>query len=66
MPSTYSKTSEKQLIENGFKIVIYANQLLRAAYPAMKKAALNILQNKRAFNIEKKITPIKDIISLVK
>ena len=66
MPSTYSKTSEKQLIDNGFKIVIYANQLLRAAYPAMKKAALNILQNKRAFNIEKKITPIKDIISLVK
>ncbi len=66
VPSTYSKTSEKQLIENGFKIVIYANQLLRAAYPAMKNAALNILQNKRAFNIEKKITPIKDIISLVK
>ena len=66
VPSTYSKTSEKQLIDNGFKIVIYANQLLRAAYPAMKNAALNILQNKRAFNIEKKITPIKDIISLVK
>ncbi len=66
VPSTYSKTTEKELIDNGFKIVIYANQLLRAAYPAMRNAALNILKNHRAHNIEKKITPIKDIISLVK
>ena len=36
VPSTYSKVYEKDLIKNGFKLVIYANQLLRAAYPAMK------------------------------
>ena len=34
VPSTYSKVSEKKLINNGFKVVIYANQLLRSAYPA--------------------------------
>ena len=35
VPSTYSKTTEKQLINHGFKIVIYANHMLRAAYPAI-------------------------------
>ena len=43
VPSTYSKVYEKDLIKNGFKLVIYANQLLRAAYPAMHNAAKNIL-----------------------
>ena len=66
VPSTYSKVYEKDLIRNGFKLVIYANQLLRAAYPAMKFAAMKILENSRAFEIEKKIIPIKEIINLIK
>ena len=66
VPSTYSGTTEKKLIENGFSIVIYANQMLRAAYPAMRDAAIDILKNQRAKEIEKKITPIKEIISLIK
>ena len=66
VPSTYSKVYEKQLFKNGFKVVIYANQLLRAAYPAMEYAAKNILENGRAFNLEKKIIPIKKIINLIK
>ena len=56
VPSTYSKVYEKDLIKNGFKLVIYANQLLRAAYPAIKFAARKILENERSFEIEKKIT----------
>ena len=66
VPSTYSKVYEKDLIKNGFKIVIYANQLLRAAYPAMQKTASTILKNKRAFEADKKIIPIKEIINLIK
>jgi phosphoenolpyruvate phosphomutase / 2-hydroxyethylphosphonate cytidylyltransferase len=66
VPSTYSKVYEKDLIKNGFKLVIYANQLLRAAYPAMQYAAKKILENSRAFEIEKKIIPIKKIINLIK
>ena len=62
----FSFVYEKELIKNGFKLVIYANQLLRAAYPAMQFAAKNILQNSRAFEIDKKIIPIKEIISLIK
>jgi phosphoenolpyruvate phosphomutase len=66
VPSTYSKVYEKNLIRNGFKLVIYANQLLRAAYPAMQNTAKTILKNKRAFEADKKIIPIKEIINLIK
>tara|TARA_X000001036_G_C20659734_1_gene798458 strand:+ start:496 stop:1797 length:1302 start_codon:yes stop_codon:yes gene_type:complete len=66
VPSTYSKVYEKDLIKNGFKLVIYANQLLRAAYPAMQNTAQTILKNKRAFEADKKIIPIKEIINLIK
>ena len=66
VPSTYSKVYEKDLFKNGFKIVIYANQLLRAAYPAMQNTAKTILKYSRAFEADKKIIPIKDIINLIK
>jgi phosphoenolpyruvate phosphomutase len=66
VPSTYSSVYEKDLIKHGFKLVIYANQLLRAAYPAMSHAAKTILKNKRAFEIDKKIISINEIINLIK
>jgi phosphoenolpyruvate phosphomutase len=66
IPSTYSKTYEKELIKHDFKIVIYANHLLRASYKAMLETAKKILINKRTFEIEKNITPINEIISLIK
>ena len=65
VPSTYSKVYEKDLIRNGFKLVIYANQLLRAAYPAMEFTAKKILENGRSFEIENKIISIKEIINLI-
>ena len=66
VPSTYSKVYEKDLILNGFKIVIYANQLLRSAYPAMVNTAKKILLNSRAYEADKNIIPIKEIINLIK
>ena len=66
VPSTYSKTREKELVDNGFKIVIYANHMLRAAYPAMKNAAKSILKNQRSFELENKISSVKDVINLIK
>jgi len=66
VPSTYSKVYEKDLIKNGFKLVIYANQLLRAAYPAMQDTARKILDKSRAFEADKNIIPIKEIINLIK
>jgi len=66
IPSTYSKTYEKELIKHDFKIIIYANHLLRASYKAMHDTAKNILINQRAFESDKNITPINEIISLIK
>jgi len=66
VPSTYSIVYEKELIKNGFKLVIYANQLLRSAYPAMVNTVKTILKNSRAFEADKKIIPIKEVISLIK
>ena len=66
VPSTYSKTTESMLIENGFKIVIYANHMLRAAYPAMQDTAKNILKNQRTHEIEKKISSVSEVINLIK
>ena len=65
VPSTYSKVKEKDLIKNGFKIVIYANHMLRAAYPAMLDTAKNILRHNKTSPIEKKLTPIKEILTLI-
>jgi phosphoenolpyruvate mutase len=65
IPSTYSKTYEKELIKYKFKIVIYANHLLRASYKAMHDTAHKILYNKRSFETEKNITSIKNILKLV-
>ena len=66
VPSTYSKTTETMLIKNGFKIVIYANHMLRAAYPAMQNAAKSILKNQRSFELESKISSVKEVINLIK
>ena len=66
VPSTYSKTTESMLIKNGFKIVIYANHMLRAAYPAMQNAAKSILKNQRSFELESKISSVKEVINLIK
>ena len=66
VPSSYSKTFEKDLIKHGFKIIIYANHMMRASYPAMLDVAKSILINKRSFNAEKKISSIKEIINLIK
>lgn len=65
VPSTYSKTYEKELIKNNIKVVIYANHLLRSSYPAMLKIAKNILKDQRAHNSEKYLVPINDIIKLI-
>ena len=65
VPSTYCHTTEDELAAAGVNIVIYANQLLRSAYPAMVDVAKSILQHGRAAEAEEHCMPIKDIISLI-
>ena len=66
MPTTYPQITEDELAVSGINIVIYANQLLRAAYPAMKKCAERILECERAQEASAELCmPIKEIISLI-
>jgi phosphoenolpyruvate mutase len=65
VPSSYSSVKEAELVSNGFNVVIYANQLFRAAYPAMVKAANSILINERAEEIEKELISIKEMMNLI-
>ena len=53
VPTSYNKTREAELAKAGVNIIIYANHLLRASYPAMLSTALNILKNKRSYEAEK-------------
>ncbi len=65
VPSTYSSITENELIDNGFNVVIYANHLFRAAYPAMVEVANSILKNGRSKEIEDKLTSIKEMMDLI-
>ncbi|MCK9484190.1 MAG: phosphoenolpyruvate mutase [Candidatus Marinimicrobia bacterium] len=65
VPSTYNSVTETQLQEYGVNIVIYANQLLRSAYPAMVKTAQTILENERALEADQYCMPIKEILTLI-
>lgn len=65
VPTSYSKTTEEELSDWGANIVVYANQLLRAAYPAMEQAGLTILKNHRSFEAESLCIPVKDFLKII-
>jgi phosphoenolpyruvate phosphomutase len=65
VPSSYNSVYESELIEKGVNIVIYANQLLRSAYPAMVDTASSILINGRSAEVDNKMMPIKQILELI-
>ena len=65
VPSSYNQISEKTLYENGFNIVIYANHMLRASYPAMQHVAKTILEKNRSKEADKKLLSIKEILNLI-
>ena len=65
VPSTYNTITEEELEKAGVRIVIYANQLIRSAYPSMVQAAELILKNHRANEADKICMPIKDILHLI-
>ena len=65
MPSTFSQVTEQQLVNAGVQVVLYANHLLRSAYPAMHKTAESILRHQRAYEAEEHCTSIEQILRLI-
>ena len=65
VPTSYNKVTEDELIKNGFNLVIYANHLLRASYPAMNSVAHDILKHQRSAEVDTKIISINEILKLI-
>jgi 2-methylisocitrate lyase-like PEP mutase family enzyme len=65
VPTTYGQITEDQLKDFGVNIVIYANHMLRSAYPAMMQAARLILSTGRALEADELCMPIKEILTLI-
>ena len=65
VPSSFNVITEEELAEHGANIVIYANQLTRSAFPAMQRTAEDILKYHRAKEVDDRLMPIKEIITLI-
>ncbi len=66
VPSSFAHIKEDDLQKMGVNVVIYANHLLRSAYPAMIKTAESILNNSRSLEAsDNHCMSIKEIITLI-
>lgn len=65
VPSSYNTVYEEELADAGAKIVIYANHMLRSAYPAMLSVAESILRHGRSYDCEQQCMPISGILNLI-
>jgi len=65
VPSSFSQAYESELVAHHVDVVIYANHLLRAAYPAMRSTAESVLKNQRAYEVEDQLMSIPEILDLI-
>jgi phosphoenolpyruvate phosphomutase len=65
VPTSYHQVTEQELADRGVNVVIYANHLLRAAYPQMTKVAHSILTHGRALEADPMLAPIKDALAII-
>ena len=65
VPTTYYQLTSEQLQAAGFNIVIYANQLLRSALPAMQQTAESILASGNSAAAEEKLMPVKELLKII-
>lgn len=65
VPSSYNSITEEELVDRGANIVIYANHLIRSAYPAMWKTAESILTSHRSLEADEFMLPISEALRLI-
>ena len=65
VPSTYNYVTEEELFDSGISICIYANHMLRAAYPRMQQVAEGILRAGTSAYVQNMMTSVKTIINLL-
>ncbi len=65
VPSSFNAVTEAELQSKGVNVVIYANHLLRSAYPAMIETANSILKHKRSLECDDALLSIDQILELI-
>lgn len=65
VPSAFDRITETEFAKAGVNVVIYANHMLRAAYPAMYDVAKKILVNERCFDVRPQCLSIKEILEMI-
>jgi phosphoenolpyruvate phosphomutase / 2-hydroxyethylphosphonate cytidylyltransferase len=66
VPTTYDRVYDYELARYGVNVVIYANHLLRSAYPAMAQTARAILKYGRSFESRRHLVSIDDFLKIVR
>jgi phosphoenolpyruvate phosphomutase len=64
VPTTYGSTTTQELRDLGVKVVIYANQGMRAAIRAMQNVFSGIIQSGRTSEIESIIVSLEEVFAL--
>lgn len=65
VPTSFNHVREEEFAARGVNVIIYANQITRAAVPAMQEAARRILSNHRSLECDDICMPFKEIIRLI-
>jgi len=65
VPSSFNSVTIEEFEKMGVNVVITANHMLRAAYPAMLKVAKSVLENGRSLEAEPDCMSIKEILEFI-
>jgi phosphoenolpyruvate phosphomutase len=65
VPTSFNGVTIEEFAEMGVNVVVTANHMLRAAYPAMLKVANSVLENGRSLEAEPDCMSIKEILEFI-
>ncbi len=65
VPLSCDQITETEFVKAGADVVIYANHMIRAAYPAMLEVAKNILTNERSYEVSQDCMSIREILEVI-
>jgi len=65
VPTSFNAVTVEEFIDMGVNVVVTANHMLRAAYPAMLNVARSVLENGRSLEAEPDCMSIKEILEFI-
>ena len=65
VPTSFNAVTVEEFIDMGVNVVVTANHMLRAAYPAMLNVAKSVLENGRSLEAEPNCMSIKEILEFI-